>query len=75
MSPHPQRLVVPDNAPKRRSGNILDAVRSELESRRNAIDGDEDIRSVTVSIKMIQGTNRVRAVVVNVESEKTLSNS
>jgi hypothetical protein len=53
----------------------LDAVRSELESRRNFLDGDTDVRSVTISVKMIQGTDQVRAVVVTVESEKILSNS
>jgi hypothetical protein len=70
------RLVVPDlDEPKRQSGRIAEAVRLELESRRNMLDLDTDLRSVTISVKMIQGTGRVRAVVVSTESEKILSNS
>jgi hypothetical protein len=75
MAQHP-RLVVPDqDGPKRQSGRILEAIRSELELRRNILDGDMDLRSVTISVKMVQGKGIVRAVVVSTESEKTLSNS
>ena len=74
--PAAARLVVPEpDGPKRRTAKILDAVRCELESRRNSLDGDNAIRSVTITIKMISGTDSPRAVIVNVESEKTLSNS
>lgn len=48
-------------------------MRSELVARRGVIDGDADIRQVTVSVKMIQGTDTPRAVVINVETEKTLN--
>lgn len=73
---HQPRLVVQDadERQRRRTARILDAIRAEIESRRNAIDMDENVRSVTISVKMRQGSNEVRAVVVNVESEKTLSN-
>lgn len=77
MATHP-RLVVPEaDRPRqqRRTAQIVEAVRSALESRRNTIDGDDDIRAVTISIKMKNGTDQPRAVVVNIESEKTLSNS
>jgi hypothetical protein len=33
------------------------------------------VRSITVTVKMMHGTDIPRAVIVNVESEKTLSNS
>jgi len=70
------RLVVPSGpGQRRRTAQILDAVRSELESRRNVIDGDNGIRSVTITVKMVSGTESPRAVIINVESEKTLSNS
>lgn len=69
-------LRVPTETQKaRRTGQILDAVMTELGLRRNAIDGDSGIRQVTISVKMIAGSDRVRAVVVNVESEKILSNT
>jgi len=75
MTPVSARLVVPETDPKRRTAKILEAVRCELESRRNSLDGDNAIRSVTITVKMITGTDVPRAVIVNVESEKTLDNS
>lgn len=73
MPPVNARLVVPEtDPPKRRTAKILEAVRSELESRRNSLDGDDAIRSVTISVKMVSGTDMPRAVIINVESEKTL---
>lgn len=57
MPPANARLVVPETNPKRRTAKILEAVRNELESRRNSLDGDDAIRSVTISVKMISGTD------------------
>ena len=75
MTPVNGRLVVPEINPKRRTAKIVEAVRNELEHRRNSLDGDDAIRSITITVKMITGTDTPRAVILNVESEKKLDNS
>lgn len=67
-------LVVPPRN-GRRTAKILEAVRSELDARRNALDGDDGIRSVVITVKMVQHTDEPRAVIINVESERTLKNA
>lgn len=68
-------LIPRDPDRQRKTERILEAIRAELVAKRGVLDGDSGIRQVTVSVKMIQGTDIPRAVIVNVETEKTLSKS
>lgn len=65
--------MVADRVPRRRTDAIKEAVLQELEARRATLDADATIRSISLVTKLKQGSIEVRAVIVTVESERTLS--
>lgn len=67
------RTMLPDKVVRRRTDALQEVIRAELENRRHSLDGDNAIRSVTITVKMVQGTAQARAVIVQVESENTLA--
>lgn len=73
MTPTGTRMMVADRVPRRRTDAIIDAIVAELTARRSSLDPDGTVRSVTVITKLKQGSLDVRAVIVTVETERTLS--
>lgn len=57
--------------PRTRSLNVQDAVTRQLVEMREMLDAAKDVRAVTISVKMKNGSPVVRAVVVQVETEMT----
>ena len=57
--------------PRTRSLNVQDAVTRQLAEMRDMLDAAKDVRAVTISVKMKNGSPVVRAVVVQVETEMT----
>jgi hypothetical protein len=55
-----------------RTEEVIALVTQELRRRASELDRHDDIRAVTVSIKLAPGMLRPRAVVCQVESEKRL---
>lgn len=53
----------------RRLDMILAAIRKCLESQAQALNGSSTLRTVTVSVKMKNGSGQPRAVILNVETE------
>jgi len=49
---------------------IADAVTHELAKHRAAINTDQDLVQVKITVKLDRGTRGIRAVAVNQESEK-----
>lgn len=70
--PPMQGALVVGGRPERRHDKVLKAIRDELEARRSVVNSDSTIRSIRVEVKMIAGTDDVRAVIINVESERIL---
>lgn len=66
-------MVVGMAANRRRTDQILDAIKQELEMRRGSLNADNSIRSVSIIVKMAQGSERPRAVLLTVETERTLN--
>lgn len=66
-------MVVGMSQARRRTDHILDAIRQELEARRSTLNADSTIRSVSVIVKMVQGSERPRAVLLTVETERTIN--
>lgn len=66
-------MVVGVSSTRRRADHILDAVRQELEMRKSSLNADNSIRSVSIVVKMMQGSDRPRAVLLTVETERTLN--
>lgn len=58
-----------------RTDEVIAAVTQELRRWARELDGHDDIRAVTVSIKLVPGTSRPRAVVCQVESERRFPSS
>lgn len=56
-----------------RTDEIIAAVTQELRRWAADVDGKENIRAVTISVKLVPGTPRPRAVVCQVESETKFS--
>lgn len=71
-APAEMRIVANVVRPKRRTDKVLDAIQHELEVRRSSIDTDATIRSITVIVKIKQGSDAPRAVLMTVETERTL---
>jgi hypothetical protein len=70
----PASNLVKEPTPRRRlTDKILKAVEDELNRKRASLDPDADIRSVTLTVKINQNTREPRAVILLVESEKTIS--
>lgn len=57
---------------RRRTDRILDAIKDELESHREALNANDSARSVTLVVKLKKGSGEPRTVILTVESEKTL---
>lgn len=55
-----------------RTDEVIAAVTQELRRWAPELDGHDDIRAVTLSIKLAPGVLRPRAVVCQVESERRL---
>jgi hypothetical protein len=58
-----------------RTQEVIAAVTQELQRWARELDSHDDIRAVTVSIKLTPGILRPRAVVCQVESEKRFLSS
>lgn len=56
----------------KRADKILRAITDELMSKQKAINADPSVRSVTVIVKLKQGTDEPRAVLMTVETERSL---
>lgn len=59
----------------RRTDKILKAITDELNGRQGTINADASIRSVTVVVKLKQGSDDPRCVLLTVETERTLGES
>ena len=59
----------------RRTDKILKAITDELNARQGGLNVDGTIRAVTVVVKMKQGSDDPRCVIVTVETERTLGES
>lgn len=55
-----------------RTDEVIAAVTRTLRRWAREVDGQDDIRAVTVSVKLVPGALRPRAVVCQVESESKL---
>lgn len=69
------RLVKPETSRRRRTDYIADAIARELDARRASLNADDAIRSVTVTVKMKQGTPFPRTVLVTIEAESEVAQS
>jgi hypothetical protein len=58
--------------PRTRSINVRDAVTQQLAQMQEMLDVARDVRAVTISVKMKNGTIAVRAVVVQIDTEMAL---
>jgi len=56
----------------RRLDAVQAAIREALDKRKNTINNEPDVRSVTVTVKMRAGSDTPRVVLVNVETEDEL---
>ena len=65
-------LVVP-GVPRRRTDLVVEAIKSEVLAKRTLLDNDATVRSLTVVVKMVQGSTNPRAVIVTIETERTLA--
>lgn len=72
MSAVAARTMVSTMVPKRRTDRVRAAIEAELEAKRAALDSDGSVRSVTVIVKLKQGSIEPRAVIVQIETERTL---
>ncbi len=59
----------------RRTDRILEAVRIAIEKRKSSLNNEVDVRSVSVVVKMKNGSDIPRAVLVSVETEDELKES
>jgi hypothetical protein len=57
----------------RRCDLVMDAIRECVEKRRNILNSEPGIRSVTVTVKMRNGTGGPRVAILSVETEDELS--
>lgn len=55
-----------------RTSSVQDAVIQQLMQMREMLDAARDVRAVTISVKMKNGTSTVRAVVVQIDTEMAL---
>jgi len=60
------------SSPRTRSTNVRDAVTQQLAQMQEMLDTARDVRAVTISVKMKNGTTTVRAVVVQIDTETAL---
>jgi len=58
--------------PRTRSINVQEAVTQQLTQMREMLDAARDVRAITISVKMKNGTPTVRAVVVQIDTETTI---
>lgn len=56
----------------RRLDTVQEAIRAALDKRKNTINNEPDVRSVTVTVKMKAGSDIPRVVLVNIETEDEL---
>lgn len=65
-------MVVGMSPSRRRTDRILEAIQQELNVRRAQLNADATIRSINIIVKMVQGTDQPRAIILTVETERTL---
>jgi hypothetical protein len=58
--------------PRTRTINVQEAVTLQLTQMRDMLDAARDVRAITISVKMKNGTPIVRAVVVQVDTETVI---
>jgi len=58
--------------PRTRTTNVQEAVTLQLTQMREMLDAARDVRAVTISVKMKNGTPTVRAVVVQIDTEMAI---
>lgn len=56
-----------------RTDAVLEAMRQEIERHRAVLDKDDDLRTVSLVVKLRAGSWKPRAVLFSVESEKGTS--